>query len=34
MKFEETQDGVRILDRGTPPNRDAMAAAGASDDEE
>jgi len=34
MKFEETQDGVRILDRGTPPNRDAMAAATAAEDEE
>jgi DNA-directed RNA polymerase subunit alpha len=34
MKFEETQDGVRILDRGTPPNRDAMAAASVSDEEE
>jgi len=35
MKYEETQDGVRILDRGTPPNRDAMAAAtaGAEDEE-
>ena len=27
MKFEETMDGVRIIDRGTPPNRDALAAA-------
>lgn len=34
MKFEETQDGVRVLDRGTPPNRDALAAATVSEDEE
>ncbi len=34
MKFEETQDGVRVIDRGTPPNRDAMAAATVSEEEE
>jgi DNA-directed RNA polymerase subunit alpha len=35
MKYEETIDGIRILDRGTPPNRDAMAAAvSGADDEE
>jgi DNA-directed RNA polymerase subunit alpha len=34
MKFEETQDGVRVIDRGTPPNRDAMAAVTASEEED
>ena len=27
MRYEETMDGVRIIERGTPPNRDALAAA-------
>lgn len=26
MKFEETHDGVRIIDRGEPPNRDSAAS--------
>ena len=34
MKYEETMDGVRILDRGTPPNRAAMVAATAGMDDE
>jgi DNA-directed RNA polymerase subunit alpha len=33
MKFEETPDGVRITDAGTPPNRN-VATAAADDDEE
>ena len=33
MKFEETPDGIRITDDGTPPNRN-VATAAADDDEE
>ncbi len=34
MKFEESEDGVRITDRGTPPNRTALAEAAIGDDDE
>src|SRR5207248_3888840 len=33
MKYEETPDGVRITDQGTPPNRN-VATVGADDEEE
>jgi DNA-directed RNA polymerase subunit alpha len=33
MKYEETPDGVRITDHGTPPNRN-VATVGADDEEE
>jgi DNA-directed RNA polymerase subunit alpha len=33
MKFEDTADGVRITDHGTPPNRN-VATAAADEDEE
>ena len=33
MKFEETADGVRVTDWGTPPSRN-VAAVGADDEEE
>ncbi len=34
MRFEESEDGVRITDRGTPPNRAALAEAAIGDDDE
>lgn len=34
MKFEETHDGVRVIDRGTPPNREAIVATTAATEEE
>jgi len=33
MKWDQTDDGVRITDRGTPPNREALAEAAGDDDE-
>ncbi|HVF38276.1 MAG TPA: DNA-directed RNA polymerase subunit alpha [Gemmatimonadaceae bacterium] len=32
MKFEDSPDGIRVVDRGTPPNRN-LAPVGADDDE-
>jgi len=34
MKFEQAEDGIRITDRGTPPNRAALAEAAVGDEEE
>ncbi len=34
MKFEQSDDGVRVTDRGTPPNRAALAEAAVGDDDE
>lgn len=34
MRFEQSEDGIRITDRGTPPNRAALAEAAAGDEEE
>jgi DNA-directed RNA polymerase subunit alpha len=34
MKFEQGNDGVRITDHGTPPNRAALAEAAVGEDEE
>jgi DNA-directed RNA polymerase subunit alpha len=34
MKFEQSEEGVRITDRGTPPNRAALAEAAVGDDED
>jgi DNA-directed RNA polymerase subunit alpha len=33
MRFEETGDGLRILDRGTPPNRAAVPVGGDEEEE-
>jgi DNA-directed RNA polymerase subunit alpha len=34
MRFEETPDGLRVVDRGTPPNRAAVPAASDEEEEE